>query len=247
MMLKELEDFDWFPAVLRKYQMEFIGILASQFGFYKQVAQMIQEDLNQQNISRITDLCSGSGLPAIFIHQNINIKKLETSLSDKYPQSIASLSGVKYTEQSVNVLDMSMERDTYYTMYNAFHHFDNQEQQKIIQSVLDHNANLKVVEIVQPTLLNVLLITLASTLGVWFLCPLIRPFEWKRIWLTYVIPINVLTVLIDGYITVLKSKSVKQYQASFTTMFGDDTRIKVSSHWRFPAQLVTIKISPAHA
>jgi hypothetical protein len=244
MKLKELEDFDWFPSVLRKYQMEFIGILSIQFGFYSQLAHMIREDLMQQNISKITDLCSGSGLPAIFIHQNIDIEKLQTWLTDKYPQSISSVSGVHYGPHSVDILDMMMEKDSYYTMYNAFHHFDTDEQQKIIQNALDNNTNLKIVEIVQPTLLNVGLITLASTLGVWLFCPLIRPFEWRRIFFTYVIPVNVLTVLIDGYITILKSKSEKRYRALLKQMFKDETRIKLSSHWRFPVNLLTIKVTP---
>jgi hypothetical protein len=244
MELKEIEDYDWFPVILRKYQMELIGIMVSRFGFYRHISQIIKEDLIHQNISRITDLCSGSGLPAVYIHKNIGIEKLQTSLTDKYPQSILALQGVRYVAQSINVLDLPMEKETYYTMYNSFHHFDTIEQQKIIQKALDCNTNLKIVEIVQPTLLNVLSITLASTLGVWLLCPLIRPFEWKRFWFTYIIPVNVLTVLVDGYITILKSKSEKQYQVSFAQMFEDVSRIKVSSHWRFPAKILTIKISP---
>jgi ubiquinone/menaquinone biosynthesis C-methylase UbiE len=246
MKLKELEDFDWFPAIFRKYQMELIGVLVSKFGIYRHVSHMIHEDLIQQKMSSITDLCSGSGLPAVFVHKNIGIKKLQTSLTDKYPQSIIPLPGVYYVSQSINVLDMPMEKATYYTMYNAFHHFDTHEQQKIVLNALDSNAHLLIVEIVQPTLFNVLSITLASTIGVLLFCPFIKPFEWKRLWFTYVIPINVLTVLIDGYITILKSKSEKQYQAYFKQIFNDDARIKVSSHRRFPANILTIKISPRY-
>lgn len=244
MKLKELEDFDWFPARLRQYQMEMIGILASYFGFYKNVANMIKQDLVQNKISSVVDLCSGSGLPAVYIHQKIRLKNLHTTLSDKYPQNLSQSLGVHYLPHSIDALHIPLEKENYYTMHNAFHHFNTDEQQKLIQKALDHNAHFKIVELVQPTLLNVVLVTLASTFGVWLLCPLIRPFDWKRILFTYIIPINVLTVLIDGYITILKSKTKQQYHDSLRYVCTDLNRIKISSHWRFPACLLTIKISP---
>lgn len=247
MKLKELEDFDWFPTILRKYQMEFIGMIASKFGFYKKVAQMIKSDIREQKINKILDLCSGSGLPAMYIHKAMKEPNLMTTLSDKYPQQIQITEGVSYVVKPFDVFEIQMESDVYYTMYNAFHHFEKKDQQSIIQNALNNGANLKIVEIVQPTFLNLLSVTLASTLGVLLMCPLIRPFEWRRILLTYIIPINVLTVMIDGYITILKSRSAHQYKVFLESEFPNDNRINVSSHWRFPAQLVTIKISPTHA
>lgn len=247
MKLKELEDFDWFPTLLRKYQMEFIGILASQFGFYKKVAQMIKSDMTSHKITKIMDLCSGSGLPAMYIHQEIQDSNVHSELSDKYPQQIQGTVGLSYLSKPCDVFDIQMKSEVYYTMYNAFHHFEPKDQQKIIQNALDNHAHLKIVEIVQPTLLNFMSITLASTAGVWLFCPWIRPFEWKRLLLTYLLPINVLTVMIDGYITILKSKTANQYKAFLNQTFRNDDRIKVSSQWRFPAQLVIIKISPTHA
>lgn len=246
MKLKELEDFDWFPPILRKYQMELIGILVSQFGFYHQVVKMIKRDLMKSNLANIIDLCSGSGLPAIYVHQKLTVSNLQTTLTDKFPQGISDFEGVEYLTTSVDVNHLVPEANTYYTMFNAFHHLESNERKQLIQKVLDKNSHLMIVEIVQPTILNFILVTLASTVGVWLLCPFIKPFDWKRLFFTYIIPINVLTVLIDGYISILKSKTVQQYRSEFATMFNDMSRIEISSHLSFPAYLVTIKISPSH-
>jgi len=246
MKLKELEDFDWFPPMLRKYQMELIGILVSKFGFYHQVVKMIKRDLLKFNKAHITDLCSGSGLPAIYVHQKLTVSNLHTTLTDKFPQQISGIEGVEYLTTSVDVNDLEPEVYTYYTMFNAFHHLESNERRQLIQKVLDNNSHLIIVEIVQPTFINVILVTLASTLGVWLLCPFIKPFDWKRLFFTYIIPLNVLTVLIDGYISILKSKTKNQYRSEFTTMFNDMSRIEISSHLSFPAYLVTIKVSPSH-
>jgi hypothetical protein len=242
--MKELEDFDWFPSILRKYQMEFIGFMVYQLGFYKSVAQMISNDIKKYKVMRIHDLCSGSGLPAIYIKKEIQDINVETILSDKYPQQIAVTDGVTYLDQSLDFFNMEMDSDTYYTMYNAYHHFEPDDQQKIVQKALDNHTNLLIVEIIQPTLLNFVSVTVASTIGVWFFCPWIRPFDWRRIVFTYIIPVNVLTVLIDGIITILKSKTVRQYRQFFESKFPGNTRINVNKHWKFPAQIVTIKISP---
>lgn len=247
MKLKELEDFYWFPPILRKYQMELIGIMVSQFGLYQGVAKMIANDLRAHNLSNITDLCSGSGFPALYIHKKLDIHSLNTTLTDKFPQQISPTEGVLYLTDQIDVNNMELENDTYYTMFNAFHHFESDEQQHLIQKICDKNSHLLIVEIVQPTIVNVILVTLASTLGVWLLCPFIRPFEWKRLIFTYIIPINVLTVLIDGYISILKSKSKQQYKGHFERHFPESSQIAVQSHLNFPAFLVTIKVSPINA
>jgi hypothetical protein len=47
------------------------------------------------------------------------------------------------------------------------------------------------------------------------LTPFIRPFSLKRMIFTYIIPINIITITFDGIVSVLKSRSVKQYQGLF--------------------------------
>ena len=244
--IKELEDYAWFPAILRKYQMEMIGQTVSYFGFYHTIANRIKADLTTYGVKSITDLCSGSGQPGIYVHRKLQMPEVETLLTDKYPQQIKSHIGVVYSPNSLDINDLNPDAATFYTMYNAFHHLNDNEQKTLIQKVLTTKSQLMIVEIVQPGLLNIFMVTLASTLGVWFLCPMIRPLEWKRLIFTYILPLNVLTVLIDGYISVFKSKSIKDYTLTLETLFPAQTGITISEHRAFPAKIITIKINGNH-
>lgn len=246
MRLKELEDYNWFPHVLRKYQMEFIGILVSRCRLYDKVAEMIKWDLAKNDFINIVDLCSGSGTPAVFVHKKIHKTGLTTTLTDKYPQQIEMEIDICYQQETVDISNVKISSQKYYTMYNAFHHFESEDQKLLLQKVIKNQGNLLIVEIVQPTFLHYLQVTIASTLGVLFLCPLIRPFEWKRLFFTYILPINVLTVLIDGYISIIKSKSKRTYTEWINTHFENKHAISVEEHFRFPTYIITIKVNGSH-
>ncbi len=246
MAFRELEDYNWFPSLLRKYQMEYIGIMVSRMRLYDKVVDLIKDDLDKHNFTNIEDLCSGSGFPAIFVHKNINKNKLTTTLTDKYPQKIETEKGVHYPQEANDISTLKISSQKYYTMYNAFHHFEAEDQKNLLQKVIKNRGNLLIVEIVQPTFLHCIIVTLASTLGVLFLFPLIKPFEWKRMLFTYIIPINILTVLIDGYISILKSKTRKEYTQWIKTHFENTEMITVHEHFTFPTYIITIKVTGSH-
>lgn len=241
--LKELEDHAWFPTILRKYQMELIGTIVSVFSFYRNVAKKVSDDLKTSNLTNIVDLCSGSGLPAIYMHQKLEINGLKTLLTDKFPQNIGLKNGVLYKEDSFDINDLKPMTDNYYTMYNSFHHLDDDEQKRLIEKIFDSKSQLMIVEIVQPSLIDVGLVTIASTLGVMLVCPLIRPYDWKRFVFTYILPVNIITVLIDGYISVVKSRSKNYYINKMNQYFPNQTGILVSQQTAFPARIITIKIN----
>ena len=243
MSLKELEDFNWFPPLLRKYQMQCIGILVSKLELYRKIPEIIKADLMQKQLLQVVDLCSGSGYPSLYVHNKLDMPDVQSTLTDKFPLAMRAESNVYYDTEILDVLDFQPDKQKYFTMYNAFHHFEKEQQLAIVSKIIQTNSNLLIVEIVQPTFINFILVTLASIPGVMILTPFIKPFEWKRFLLTYVLPINIFTVLVDGYISILKSKSVNQYKKMFSTHFYNGSLIEVKQHFSFPAFITTIKIS----
>lgn len=243
MKIKELEDYPWFPAVLRKYQMEFIGIMVSRFHLYRKVTRIIQSDMEGSGLNQIEDLCSGSGLPAIYVHNHLSMDGLTTTLTDKFPQKIKDQIGIYYKNETVDMNSLQAFPEKYYTLYNAFHHFTPEEQKTLVEKIIKNKSNLLIAEIVQPSFLSFLHVTLASTLGVILMCPLIQPFEWKRIFFTYIIPINLITVLTDGFISILKSKTKKQYEDWKSNLNFDQRYITINEHFQFPTYIITLKIS----
>lgn len=199
--MKELEDYSWFPLILRKFQMDFIGYVVTKFHFYDVFIQHVQK----QNLGNpiMYDLCSGSGEPAMYIYSKSKCFN-DVLLSDKFPSSDNII--------FADVLDMNFQKGYCYTMFNAFHHFTDEEKIKMIQKIKDSGANAFFVEILEPNFLFFLKVTALTLIGNLFITPFIKPFSLTRILLTYIIPVNLITITYDGIISILKSKSVNQYK-----------------------------------
>jgi hypothetical protein len=235
--MKELEDHKWFPNTLRNFQTEYIGFVVKTFNIYKPFV----ETLPTNNGKCMVDLCSGSGEPALSIFNSSNAFS-DLLLTDKYPLAhFKNSNNIEYKQESKDVLDMVFEAGKTYTMFNAFHHFNADEQRNICSKIKDANANAYFVEILFPSPLHLIKTLFATTVGLVILSPFIKPFSWKRIFCTYLIPINVLTISIDGFISVMKSKTVKQYQGMLN-MNG----IKVFKIKNLLAPLLVIQINESN-
>ena len=237
--MKELEDYSWFPSALRDAQTEFIGFVVSRFNVY----QGFLHHLKTLSLHRwpMTDLCSGSGEPAISIFSKSDWFTA-LSLSDKYPNvSRYEDERITYDGQATDVLDMDFEQGRYYTMFNAFHHFSDEEKAGIARQILRSGSGAFIVEILEPTIVCFLEVFFTTTIGSLLLTPFIRPFSLKRLFFTYVLPLNVLAITYDGILSVLKSRSVVQYR----TLLGHDASglsvFRLKSRW---SHLVVIQIDP---
>lgn len=211
--MKELEDFSWFPSLLRNFQTEFIGFVVTTFNFYG----IFIEHLKGMSLSGkpMFDLCSGAGEPAITIFRKCNCFS-HLYLSDRYP-NLPSINNhnITYLPQSMNVLNIQFEKDAYYTMFNAFHHFSDKEKLMIAERIHTSGSNAFFVEILQPRIDYILKVLLMTTLGSLLLTPFVKPFSISRLFFTYIIPVNILTITYDGLLSVAKSRSVKQYRKLF--------------------------------
>ncbi len=237
--MKELEDYRWFPAVLRNFQTEFIGFVVTTFNVYGVFIQHLKTlSLSERSM---TDLCSGSGEPAISIFRKSNCFS-HLSLSDKYPNEMKlNVGDISYDRISRDVLEMEFKPGTYYTMFNAFHHFTDEEKLKIVQKIQTSGSAAFIVEILEPTVFCLLKIFFTTTIGTLLLTPFIQPFSLRRLFFTYIIPINLITISFDGIVSVLKSRSVKQYQNIFA---NNGNAIKIFRLKSRLHTLIVIQIEP---
>ncbi len=236
--MKELEDYDWFPKILRQYQTDYIGSVVKWFNAYSPIIDY----LNSQAFYAKTnwDLCSGSSEPALSIFKKQN-KFDKLILSDKYPHNFTiNTNRIEYLNESIDVLELNFKKENCYTMYNAFHHFNSREQVEIAKHVIDNESELIIAEILEPTILNYIKIFFATTLGILLLSPFIKPFSLKRLFFSYLLPINILTICYDGLVSVSKSKTVGEYQDIFSTLGNKVKIIKYKNLWS-PVILIHIK------
>jgi hypothetical protein len=208
--LKELEDYDWFPNMLRQYQTDYIGFVVSKFGIYRPFIKYLKSNVPKSPM--MFDLCSGSGQPAINIFQQLNNFK-QLLLSDKFPQHLTSdINNVSYMDESTDATKAIFKKHHTYTMFNAFHHFDDGQKQQMVSSMIASESEAYFVEILEPRFLCFIKVLLATLVGTILLTPFIRPFSFKRLLFTYLIPINLITITYDGMVSVYRSRTVKQYE-----------------------------------
>lgn len=186
------------------------------------------------------DVCSGSGIPA----QHLFLRSCRFQsliLTDKFPiKTDFSDARIQYLNQACDVLNMPFDKAYFYTMLNAFHHFSEDEQNGIIQNCEASGAELYIVEILEPSIICLIKVILAGTLGVIFLSPFIGKMTWKKLLLTYIIPLNILTITIDGIISVFKSKSRKYFEKQIQS-FAKRTEVIRTTSLAGPTTIIHIQ------
>lgn len=237
--MKELEDYRWFPHFLRNFQTEFIGFVVNTFNVYGLFILHLKS--LSLSVQSMTDLCSGSGEPAISIFGKSNCFS-HLMLTDKYPKEMKFNNGeISYNMISTDVLEMEFKRGTYYTMFNAFHHFKDAEKLNIVQKIQTSGSAAFIVEILEPTVFSFLKIFFTTSIGSLLLTPFILPFSLKRLFFTYVIPVNIFTISFDGILSVFKSRSLRQYQNLFS---NNEDAIKIYRLKNRLNTLIVIQIEP---
>jgi hypothetical protein len=241
MFLKELEDYPWFPAYLRKMQLEYVGWISVQLRLYRPVLKL----LNRFPSNQWVDLASGSGWPAYYIQKNAS-HNIHYTLSDLYPDSVSDKvkKHVTIGLEPLNLLDFQPETGKQYSLFNAFHHFTSAQQKQLIHKMKAANAGIIIAEVLEPSLLSFIQVTLAALVVQPLTAWAIRPFSILRIITTYLIPIQLLTVVWDGWLSVLKSKNLKQFKELVTDIADNEYSIEVKRIKQLQGNLIVIIAQP---
>ena len=243
-MLKELEDYNWFPKILRRWQMEFIGTIAIWTKLYRPLTPILQQMILENKIISLQDLCSGSGIPAMYIHRQLAIP-LPMLLTDKYPnENFVNKPPVIYSFHSVDILTIQPVENICYTMFNAFHHFTAVQQNEAVKKMAANNTPFLIAEILEPGIINGIKIFFTTTLLQLLTAPFVKPFSLARLFFTYIIPVNLFTVTYDGIISVIKSKTANQYSEALKNISTPAYTISIKTINNFKGNLVYIKGEP---
>jgi hypothetical protein len=245
-MIKELEDYNWFPKILRRWQLEFVGNVSVWTKLYQPLPAVVDKMIVQNNITALQDLCSGSGIPALYIHRHLK-EKIPMLLTDQYPDTaFENKPGIVYSLNPVDVLEIQAIENTGYTIYNAFHHFSAVQQKELLQKMAASKAAVVIGEILEPGLLNLIKILFTTTIIQLLTAPFVKPFSLLRLLFTYIIPVNLFTVTYDGIISVLKSKTAAGYNVLLKNISTQSYHITVHTVNNWKGNLVYIKGEPVN-
>ncbi|MFN5376473.1 MAG: hypothetical protein ACK492_08965 [Chitinophagaceae bacterium] len=241
MFLKELEDYPWFPSYLRKMQLEFVGWISVQLKLYRPVL----DEMKKFPHKNWTDLASGSGWPAFYLQKNAS-HQVHYTLSDLYPDSVSNevKKQVEVALEPLNLMEFQPESEKQYSIFNAFHHFTSEQQKQLINKMKEAKASCIIAEVLEPTWICFLQVTLAAFIVQPLTAWAIKPFSIERIITTYLIPIQLITVAWDGWLSVLKSKTVKQYKILLAEFTDQQYSIEIKRIQQLQGNLIIIIAQP---
>ncbi len=214
MHLFEFEDLEKFPKLFRNYLTDFLEFLAELHDFYKYTIPLLRKQLKMLNKPSIIDIGSGAGggIDKIYTSLSQEIKTLEITLTDLYPNITAfkrlskkSNGRIKYIEYPVSASEVPNDLIGLRTFFRSFHHFEPNLCVKVLKDCIANNQPIGIFDIQQRTVLFFIFYAIISPLLVLLYTPFIKPFSGKRLLFTYIIPVVPFIAFWDGSVTVLRT------------------------------------------
>lgn len=212
--LFELEDYSWFPGIIREGITDYLRFATKLFNVYEPTAKYIADVVNKTGIFSIIDLCSGGGGGVGTISEVINSfagKEIKILLTDKYPNVDAfkyvtesSNGKISFLEESVDAVNVPDKLKGIRTIYSSFHHFKPEDAKKILSDSVLKNLPIIIFEAGERTLRGVIGVIFTTIMICTFCTPFMKPFKWSRLFFTYLIPLIPITLLWDGVVSMLR-------------------------------------------
>jgi hypothetical protein len=220
LQLFEFEDQDWFPPLLRRYITDLLQYQLETYQIYLPILPKLKTTLQHFNCHHIVDLCSGSAGPTAEVQRllaEMENYPISIVLTDKYP-NIEAFQRVKdrsphpidFAKESIDATDVKSSLEGMRTIFTAFHHFPPNLAQGILRDSFDKQQVIGVFEFTERTFANILKALFLGPLLVWLNTPFIRPLQWRRLFLTYILPVVPLTYTWDAIASHLRTYSPQE-------------------------------------
>ncbi len=215
--LFEFEDQVWFPDFLRDYGTDFLQFLSNLTNMFYPVLPILQKVLEKSGTTQIIDLGSGGGGPLPKLNKFLKKQNpgLKILLTDYFPniqalQRAREMAGnIEVIRTRVDARNVPANLNGLRTFFLSFHHFEPKDAKKILQNAVNSRNAIAIFEGQERSFASLLAMFL-SPVSVLLTTLFIRPFTFKRLLFTYVIPLVPLFVWWDGIVSSLRTYSVEE-------------------------------------
>ena len=213
LQLVELEDLAWWPRPVRDLATDYLHFMEARFQLHRPVVAPLAEALEACGARHLVDLCTGGSGPVQALLEALRLRGLHVSatLTDLYPNLDAlarvaeqSRGAIDFESQPVDARAVPSRLQGFRTIFNAFHHFSPEMAVEVLCDARAAGQPIGVFELPQRALLTTIPLLL-TPLFVWLATPFIRPFQWRRLFWTYLCPLVPLTCWWDGIVSQLRA------------------------------------------
>jgi hypothetical protein len=219
--LIELEDQSWFPATVRDLATDYLQFMQTRFRLDRAMAPLVRRLLDESGTARIVDLCSGGSGPLLLLVKDLADAgvPVRATMTDLYPnvpafEEIAAQSGgrIGFETRSVDARNVPPDLTGLRTIFNGFHHLRPADARSVLHAAAAARQPIAIFELSERTW-RTLIPILGAPLHVWIATPFMRPFLWRRLLWTYLVPAVPLTCLWDGVVSQLRCYTLDELRA----------------------------------
>lgn len=217
----EIADQPWCPAAVRDGLTDYLQFAIDRSAPYAAAAPLLAAALRASGAREVVDLGAGAGGPwrALASQLAAAAAPVRVRLTDAHPNGaafarLAAATGGMVTGDLRPVSADAVPADLagFRTLFSAFHHFPPPVARRVLADARARGAGLAVFEATRRdarTLGFMLLVPFAVLLAT----PLLRPFRWSRLLLTYVLPVIPFVALVDGVVSCLRTYTPEELRA----------------------------------
>jgi hypothetical protein len=219
--LFELADQSWFPSAIRDLVTDYLYFIETRFALHQPTVALVAEALQRSDSTQIVDLCSGGGGPMPKLLQALAAKGVRphVTLTDRFPntqafQRIAAASNgqISFRNQPVDARTVPPDMRGLRTMFNSFHHFRPGDAMAVLRDAVQAGQPIGIFEIPDRNLRTLVPMFFLVPLLVIITTPFIRPFRWRRLLWTYLLPLAPVACWWDGIVSQLRAYSPAELQ-----------------------------------
>jgi hypothetical protein len=220
--LIEIIDQDWCPQVVREGVTGYLRLIESIGNSYRVAVPHLCRALEATGDEIIVDLGAGAGGPwrrlRPLLERELG-RPLRVVLTDLHPGRLPSSGaassvtlGVERWHEPVDARAVGGELLGFRVLCSTFHHFTPDDARRVLRDAVQRRQGIALLEMTQRSPLALLLM-LTTPLTALLLTPLIRPFSWARLLLTYLIPVIPLVTAFDGVVSCLRTYTTEELEA----------------------------------
>jgi len=218
--LLELEDQAWFPAVIRDLATDYLQFIQTRFRLDRAMAPIVKRTMEAAGTRRIVDLCSGGSGPLLLLVSDLADSGLDVqaTLTDLFPNipAFAEIAGasrgrIDFERTSVDARSVPSRLTGLRTIFNGFHHLKPADARAVLHAAAAARQPIAIFEVSERSVRT--LPVILTPLFVWIATPFMRPFKWRRLFWTYVIPMVPFTCLWDGIVSQLRAYTPDELRA----------------------------------
>lgn len=217
----ELEDYPWFPPVMRDAMTGYLRVAAAVLGVPAVAAPLIREALDATDTRRVVDLCAGGGGPLLGVLRALadDGERVPAVLTDLYPNLAAfARAEAQFPDQvsgrvaPTDATQVPPELRGVRTIFNALHHLPPPVARAMFADAAAQRQPILAFEFVERSLqgLAISAILPASVLA---LTPFVRPVDLRALALTYAVPVLPAITWWDGTASCLRAYAVPELHA----------------------------------